>query len=93
MDDSDAGEQYPEEPTGDDDLGVEHGEMVIKSYDGNVQSSDDSKGGEGVSIFSSDDVASLSDPGSFGNYIGDINDIGDIDLEDVVSSFRYDSLI
>ena len=93
MDDSDAGEQYPEEPTGDNDLGVEYGEMVVQSYDGNVQSSDDSEGGEGVSIFAGDDAASSPNPSLLDDSIGDMYDIGDIDLEDVASSSCFDSFI
>ena len=46
--DSNVGEQDLRESTGDNDLGVEYGEMVVESYEGKVLSSNDSKGGEGV---------------------------------------------
>ena len=93
MEDSETEEQYPKDPTGDNDLGVEYGEMVVQSNDGNVQSSDDTEGGEGVLALFSDDVISPSDPVSLSDPTGDTYNIGDNDLEDVASSFRFDSLI
>ena len=67
--DSDVGEQDLRESTGDNDLGVEYGEMVVESYEGNVLSSDDSKGGEGVLTLDLKDAMSSSSSESFGESI------------------------
>ena len=85
-------EQYPEDPIGDDDLGVEYEEMIVQLNDGSVPSSDDTEGVEGVSALFREDVISSSDSIAWSDPAGDACNIGDIDLKDVVSSFRYDSL-
>ena len=89
---SEIDEQYPEDPMGDDDLGVEYGEMVVQLNDGRVSSSDDTGGGEGVLAFISEDVT--TSPGSIAwiDSFGEVCNFGDIDLKDVVSPFKKESL-
>ena len=75
--DSDVVEQDLRESTGDHDLGVEYGEMVVESYEGNVLLSDDSEGGEGVSTLYLRDVMSSSGSESFGESIEEVYNGGD----------------
>ena len=54
------GDSVLRESVGDCDLGVEFGERVVESYVGKVLSSEDSKGGVGVSILDLNDTGPSS---------------------------------
>ena len=82
---SEIDEQYPEDPIGDSDLGVENGEMVVQLNDGRVSSSDDTGGGERVSVLIGEYAVSLSVSISWIDSFGNGFNICDVDFKDIES--------
>ena len=80
---SEIDDQYPDDPIGDSDLGVENWGKIVQLNDGRVSSSDDTDGGERVSVLIGEYAVSLSVSISWIDSFGEGFKIGDIDLKDV----------